>query len=109
MNLILIIITTFIILYLLSYICKRVMILEKFEDEQKLIKDNNNDNIEKLTDNWIHVVCELKDPEEVSKLFCKDGMLFGTVSQTLRRGKMIEKYFDYFAKLPGLKVTKKKI
>merc|ERR1712153_38805 len=42
--------------------------------------------------------------------FCSDGILWGTVSQTIRGGNEvggdIEKYFDYFAKLPGLTVKK---
>ncbi len=41
-------------------------------------------------------------------MFCKDGNLVGTVSQVKRTGEDIKKYFDYFAKLPEIKVLSKK-
>jgi hypothetical protein len=64
-------------------------------------------NIEDLTNSWINSVTVDKSPQKVANHFCNDGILFGTVSQTLRKGINIEKYFDYFAKLPGLKVVDK--
>ena len=57
---------------------------------------------------WIDNVTKAKDPEKIANMFCEDGNLVGTVSQIKRTGKDIEKYFDYFAKLPDLKVTDKK-
>jgi len=66
------------------------------------------DDITMLTDNWINEVTVNHNPRAIYELFCKDGNLVGTVSQTKRKGKDIEKYFDYFAKLPGIKVVDKK-
>ena len=64
-------------------------------------------DITNLTDNWIKEVTVKHDPSAISKLFCSDGNLIGTVSQVKRKGVDIEKYFDYFAKLPGIKVFEK--
>jgi len=47
-------------------------------------------------------------PVAIAKLFCSDGNLVGTVSQVKRTGKDIKGYFDYFAKLPGLRALDKK-
>jgi len=65
-------------------------------------------NISDLTDKWINAVTVNHDPEEISDLFCSDGNLVGTVSQKKRTGRDIKKYFDYFAKLPGIQVVDKK-
>ncbi len=44
-------------------------------------------------------------PMDVTNLFCKDGILWGTVSRILRQGPLqINDYFKYFAKIPGLRV-----
>ena len=66
-------------------------------------------NIENLTNVWINAVTKKNNPAEVAKLFCSDANLVGTVSQIKRRGDDIKKYFDYFAKLPEIKVVKKNI
>ena len=66
------------------------------------------DDIAKLTDNWINEVTVNHDPDASYKLFCSDGNLMGTVSQVKRTGLDIKGYFDYFAKLPGIKVFEKK-
>lgn len=63
--------------------------------------------IEDLTNLWIREVTERNNPEAISKLFCADGNLVGTVSQVKRNGADIKKYFDYFAKLPGIRVVAK--
>ena len=68
---------------------------------------NTQNDIANLTDNWIKEVTVNHDPRAISKLFCSDGNLIGTVSQVKRKGADIEKYFDYFAKLPGIKVFEK--
>lgn len=68
---------------------------------------SNVGNIGALTDNWINAVTINNNPKEIAKMFCNDGNLVGTVSQTIRRGPDIERYFDYFANLPGIKVLKK--
>ena len=64
-------------------------------------------DIEDLTNLWIREVTERNNPEAISKLFCADGNLVGTVSQVKRNGADIKKYFDYFAKLPGIRVVAK--
>lgn len=64
-------------------------------------------SISDLTDNWIHAVTKLNDPIQVASLFCEDGNLVGTVSPTLREGKAILEYFNWFAKLPNIKVLNK--
>ena len=64
-------------------------------------------DIETMTDAWIHEVVNRHDSEAIYKLFCSDGSLIGTVSQVKRKGRDIKKYFDYFAKLPGIRVVKK--
>jgi hypothetical protein len=64
--------------------------------------------IGKLTDLWIKNVTEKNDPETIADMFCSDGNLVGTVSQKKRQGDDIKKYFDYFAKLPEIKVVDKK-
>ena len=64
--------------------------------------------IAELTDLWINKVTVEHNPTAISKLFCSDGNLVGTVSQIKRKGQDIKRYFDYFAKLPGIKVIFKK-
>lgn len=60
-----------------------------------------------LTDKFIHGVTVTHDPQEVADLFCKDGSLVGTVSQIHRQGRDIKLYFNYFAKLPEIRVIEK--
>ena len=47
------------------------------------------------------------EPKRVASLFCRDGVLLGTVSQIQRKGEDIERYFNYFAKLPNIHVLSK--
>ena len=61
-----------------------------------------------LTDEWITQVTVAHNPRDIVNLFCADGTLVGTVSQVIRRGNDIRRYFDYFAKLPDIKVVAKK-
>ena len=68
----------------------------------------SENDIFKATDNWINAVTINHDPQEIANLFCDDGNLVGTVSQVKRKGSDIKLYFDYFAKLPGIKVISKK-
>ena len=65
---------------------------------------NNEQNIEKLTDNWIEAVTIQNNPTKVAELFCGDGSLVGTVSKEIRTKENIKAYFKFFAKLPGIKV-----
>ena len=66
------------------------------------------ETIVQLTDKWIYNVTVKNDPQALANMFCKDGSLVGTVSQVKRKGEDIKKYFDYFAKLPEIKVLSKK-
>ena len=59
-----------------------------------------------LTNRWLTAV-ESGDTEAIKKIFCPNASLIGTVSQTKRTDDDIAGYFDYFAKLPGLKVLKR--
>ena len=61
-----------------------------------------------LTDKWIYEVTVNHSPENIQTLFCKDGSLVGTVSKVIRTGYDIKFYFNYFAKIPGIKVLNKK-
>jgi len=65
-------------------------------------------DISMLTDKWIYEVTVNHNPENIQNLFCKDGSLVGTVSKVIRTGYDIKFYFNYFAKLPGIKVINKK-
>jgi hypothetical protein len=80
-----------------------VLSLSVFHSKNKV----SPEEIAKMTDLWIKEVTEKHNPEAISKLFCIDGNLVGTVSQIKRNGKDIKRYFDYFAKLPGIKVVSK--
>jgi len=64
-------------------------------------------NAATLTDNWIKAVTVEHNPEAISKLFCTDGNLVGTVSQIKRQSVDIKRYFNFFAKLPGIRVIEK--
>jgi hypothetical protein len=65
-------------------------------------------DIAALTDEWINQVTVKNSPEGVTNMFCPDGNLIGTVSQVKRKGVDIKKYFDIFAKKPGITVLDKK-
>jgi hypothetical protein len=88
-------------------ICSIVIIIALSASKSTLVPISTNE-ITKLTDAWIKEVTVNRNPDAISKLFCSDGNLVGTVSQVKRRGQDIKKYFDYFAKLPGIQVINKK-
>lgn len=67
--------------------------------------ENDINDISKLTDLWIQKVTIDSDPDAIFNLFCQDGNLVGTVSQIKRKGNDIKSYFDYFAKLPEIRVV----
>jgi len=73
-----------------------------------LFVGNSNTNVANLTDKWINAVTVNNNPQEIANMFCNDGNLVGTVSQTIRKGPAIKQYFNYFAKLPDIKVLDKK-
>ena len=85
-----------------------LIILGIFYIFSRLFSLNSPQNISNLTNLWIKEVTVNHDPEAIYKLFCPDGTLVGTVSQSLRKNKEIKGYFEYFAKLPGIKVLDKK-
>tara|TARA_R110002074_G_scaffold36548_2_gene99460 strand:+ start:1420 stop:1899 length:480 start_codon:yes stop_codon:yes gene_type:complete len=62
-------------------------------------------DISTLTDNWIKAVTVKHCPVTIANMFCPDGNLVGTVSQKKRKGADIQRYFDYFAKLPNIHVV----
>lgn len=64
-------------------------------------------DISALTDLWCNEVANNHNPEAIYKLFCEDGNLVGTVSQVKRKGRDIKTYFNYFAKLPNIKIINK--
>ena len=61
----------------------------------------------KTVDKFLNAV-QSNNPAEVSKLFCKDAVLIGTVSQIERKGDDIHRYFEYFTNLPNIRVLSKK-
>ena len=65
-------------------------------------------NVSILTDQWIHEVTATNNSKNIYNLFCSDGNLLGTVSQTIRYGQDIKRYFDYFANLKNIQVIDKK-
>ena len=70
-------------------------------------RNYTSSDIGMFTDNWIKAVTQDNDPKKVAGLFCHDANLVGTVSRTIRKGQDIERYFDYFAKLDGIRVLDK--
>ena len=74
----------------------------------KYCNNLTENDISDLTDQWIKEVTVNHDPQATYKLFCKNSSLLGTVSQIKRRNTDIKKYFNYFAKLKGIKVVDKK-
>jgi hypothetical protein len=90
-------------LWILIIIIVLIAIIYYFYSKKSTTISSSSD-ISKLTDQWIHDVTVAHDPNAISKLFCPDGILIGTVSKITRRGADIKTYFDYFAKLPGIKV-----
>jgi len=96
MNTINIILCTIVILAILCFIY--------YQTRNQLTEQD----IAQLTDMWIKEVTVNHNPEAIYAMFCEGGSLVGTVSQVKRKGNDIKKYFDYFAKLPGIKVLHKK-
>ena len=70
-------------------------------------KQRNKEQISILTDKWCDAIVMHNDPIKVSSLFCNDAILIGTVSKTKRKNIDILRYFEYFAKLPNIKIVSK--
>eukprot|EP00929_Paragymnodinium_shiwhaense_P075319 TRINITY_DN384_c0_g2_i1.p1 TRINITY_DN384_c0_g2~~TRINITY_DN384_c0_g2_i1.p1 ORF type:complete len:357 (-),score=73.32 TRINITY_DN384_c0_g2_i1:199-1269(-) len=78
------------------------------------------EQVEKLTSQWMVAVVKESDPEKVASLFCDDGMLLPTAAMGLRLHRdsqdgfgapspadfTIRSYFDWFAKLPGQDIAR---
>jgi hypothetical protein len=71
--------------------------------------------VEDLTNSWVRAVTEKNDHGAITNHFCSDGILWGTVSQTLRNNMPVEtnsdtsaitEYFKFFANIPGIEVLK---
>ena len=61
--------------------------------------------VKNATDDWILEVVVHQNPKNISNMFCKDGILWGTVSRIIRDTKpSIKEYFEYFANKKGIKV-----
>lgn len=86
-------------------------------------KAGNSDNasrldtaaVQDLTNSWVRAVTEKNDPGAITRHFCSDGILWGTVSQILRNNMPVEtssdtsaitEYFKFFANIPGIEVLK---
>jgi len=78
------------------------------DEKEKYEHTDKKQEIANLTDKWINNVTKKNDPKAVAKMFCRDGNLVATVSQIIRKGDNIRKYFDFFAKLPEIEVKDRK-
>jgi len=78
------------------------------DEKEKYEHTDKKQEIANLTDKWINNVTKKNDPKTVAKMFCRDGNLVATVSQIIRKGDNIRKYFDFFAKLPEIEVKDRK-
>ena len=58
--------------------------------------------ITSLTDKFVYFTTALNDSTATASLFCPNGILMGTVSQIIRTGDDIKRYFDYFVHLEQL-------
>lgn len=88
------------IILLVIYLCKDYIIIENFT--------NYESDITTLTDNWLDDIIVNKDLDKVYKQFCSDSTFIGNVTSIKKSGEDIKNYFDYFIKLPGLNIVKKK-
>lgn len=105
--LVLIVLVYFIHNYKKSYRSKHTLASSKVIGDV-VVSGVGEKDIEALTDEWINQVTVKNSPEGVTKMFCPDGNLIGTVSRVKRTGIDIKKYFDFFAKKPGITVLNKK-
>lgn len=77
----------------------------------KTRKKTNKESVIKLTDSFITAVTKYNSAKQTRKLFCEKGVLIGTFSRITRTNKNkdnIEKYFEYFTSIEGIKVISKK-
>lgn len=88
-----------IVITIISY-CNNIVIFENFTDESK--------NIEYLTDQWLDNIVKHKDSNKVYNSFCSNSSFIGNVTSIKKNGEDIKNYFDYFVKLPGLRIISKK-
>jgi hypothetical protein len=75
---------------------------------KKVRNKMNKAKIAKLTNKWIKEVSINNNPVAITKLFCPRAKLIGTFSKINRnKDDDIKEYFEYFAKLKGLRVLSK--
>ena len=86
--------------FLIKMFSKEFLVFEGFS--------SNEDRIKKLTDKWVDSIVSNNDGDEAYQLVCSDGKLIGTIDKIEKKGENIKNYFNYFAKLPNIKVKKKK-
>lgn len=86
------------------------LIVKLFVDKFVVLEGftNSEDKVKDLTDRWITSISSNNDGDEAYQLICSDGKLVGTVDSIEKNGEDIKKYFNYFAKLPNIKVKNKK-
>ena len=59
-------------------------------------KSNNPKEIKKVIENWLDTVCK-HNPQEIVDLYAPDGVLLGTVAETMKVGReQIAEYFNMF-------------
>ena len=80
--------------------------LINFNDFQTFAKGREKESVDKATIAWMNSITTYGDTsEQVSQLYSKNAVLWGTVSEDVRfTRKDIKNYFNYFANIPGLTV-----
>ena len=67
-------------------------------------ESDRKDKIAKLTNTWVNAVTVKNNPVAVADLFCINASLFGSASKTYRTKDEIGQYFNFFAKIPGIRI-----
>jgi len=87
------------------------------DDDDDDVHDDDRDDDDKSTAAWMHAVVNQSDSQAVADLFCANGMLVATAGFGIRKqtnstdgwgdeeGHTIKKFFDYFATLPGQRIS----
>jgi hypothetical protein len=107
-KLLLAILVLFVLVYFMNIYKKQRKITTSKVMGDVVVTGIGEKDIAALTDEWINQVTVKNSPEGVTNMFCPDGKLIGTVSRLKRTGLYIKKYFDLFAKKPGITVLDKK-
>lgn len=109
-NLLLAVLVLFVLIYFMKIYMKRrnIKLTSSKVIDNVVVTGTGEKDIAILTDEWINQVTIKNSSEGVSKMFCPDGNLIGTVSKMERTGVDIKKYFDLFTTKPGITVLDKK-